>query len=250
MSPDKDYFIMEMIWQSLPKMPDEDHVTFDDGALEEIWLAGFVDDSQYTLEDWLKSFEPHKAPDGTFVLKKEDFFEKDKFRYLGGVKIPFEPLKINEGKYTDEGLQELIDMSIHPSCALSQSELKKFFDEFKERHRLSDDLIKVDMTAKREIAELIYQNPSPTRRRELLFDMMFAHNIDEIRRGNLPVVEATPEQAAEIQISTFTAAPSQAERAALELKSVEKSKKPKATGGGDEGVTLKKVRRSRKGSRG
>lgn len=242
--------VMEVIWQNLPKLPDEDHVTFDEGALEEIWLAGFVDDQKYSLQEWIKAFEPHKTPEGTFVLRKEDFFEKDKYRFQGEIKIPFEPLRINEGKYTDEGLQELIDLSIYPSCSYSRQELQKFFDEFKERYRGKDGLIRIDMMAKRDIAKLIYENPSPTRRRELLFDMLFAEQIQEIREGISPVLHATPEQAAEVQVSTFTTTLTPAEKALKGLKAVEKIKNSGATGGGDEGVRIKKVRRSRKGIRG
>lgn len=242
--------IMEIIWDNMPKSPDPEHVTFTEEDIEEIWLNGFVNDETYSLKDWAKAFEPHKTPEGDYLLKKEDFLEKDKYRFTGEIKIPFEPLLINEGKYTDEGLNELIDMSIAPSCSKSPKEIQEFFEAFKEAYREKDDLIRMDMQGKREITHLIYENPSPARRRELIFDAIFAQQMAKIAAGKWQTVTATPEQVSQIQVSTFTTIPSQAQKASKELESIEKAKKPKATGSMDEGVEIKKVRRSRKGQRG
>jgi len=248
----EDEMVMETIWNNLPKFPDNDHVTFDEAAVKEMWETGFVDETRYSLEEWMKAFEPHKTPEGNYILTKNDLFEKAIYRYKGEIKLPFEPLLINEGKYTDEGLEELINLSIAPSCSYSRERLREFFEDFKKRHRGGDGLIKMDMAAKREIADLIYQNPSPTRRREVLFDMIFGEQIEEIIKGTSPILTATPDQAAQVQISAFTQVPSEVEKASVGLKSIEKVKErgtaPAATNSPD--TSLKKVRRSRKGIRG
>lgn len=239
--------LMELIWIGLPKTPDPDHVVFSEDDLKDIWLHGFVDTERFPMDDWLCAFEPNKTPDGTYLLKKEEFLEKDKFRFTGEIFFPFEPILINEGKYTDEGLQELVDKSIAPNCAKSKKEVQDFFENFRERYREKDKLIRMDLDGKREIAELINQFPSPTRRRELIFDAMFAQQVmATAAAAEAPPVSATPEQAAQVQMSTFTMVPTQSEAASKKLRRIEKTKKTAATGG-DEGVALKKVRRSRKG---
>lgn len=244
--------LMEMIWDAMPRYPDENHITLGAGDIEELYNNGFVDTELYKREDWVKAFEPHKtAEEDTYVVTKEEFLEKEKFRYKGEIMVPFEPLLINEGKYTDEGLQELIDLSIAPSCSLPKRDVQKFFDEFKAKYREKDNLIRMDMEGKRRVAYLIYENPSPMRRRELLFDAMFAMHMQEIVRGKSQILKATPEQAAQVQVSTFTTLPSsRSEAAAKELERIEKVRGAKATGSGDEGVQVKKVRKSRKGFRG
>lgn len=247
-----DEVVMEEIWNNLIKSPDENHATFSEVDITDLWESGFVDTEKYSLEDWVKIFEPHKNADGDYVLTKEELFEKEKYRYTGEIMIPFEPLLINEGKYTDEGLQELIDMSIYPSCSLGKKELQEFFETFKETYRGDDDLITMNMEGKRQISELINESPSPTRRRELMFDALFRQHIEEIAKGNVDAFKATPEQAAQVQISTFSTLPSsRSEAASKELKGIEKRKDaPQATGGGDEGVSLKNVKKSRKGFKG
>jgi len=242
--------IMEMIWNGIPKIPDDTHITLTQDDIEDIWENGFVDTEQFPCDTWVKAFEPHISPEGHFVLTLEEFLEKDSYRYTGEIFRPFEPLFINEGKYTDTGLQELVDMSIEPSCSYSRQKLDNFFKKWKKKYRdASDNLIVMDIDAKREIAKLVYENPSPMRRRELIFEALFTGYMADIADGNI-VISATAGQAAQVQISTFTTQVTTGESALKKLKSIEKTKAPKATGTGDEGVKVKKVRRSRKGRRG
>lgn len=244
--------IMEMIWETLPKTKDGRHVRFTDDDVALIWWNGFVDTIQYPEESWKGAFQPHKQTDGTYLLTKEEFIEKERFRYTGEIRIPFEPMLINEGQYTEEGLEELIDLSIAPSCYKTRAELKKFFDEFKERFR-EGNLIRMNKDGKREIQELVNTYPSPLRRLEIIYDIMFMQQIAAAEAGLLEVV-ATPEQAAKAQMSTFADLPgSESEKAAVKLKDLQKIRKktePKATGSGDEGVQVKKIRKSRKGFKG
>jgi len=241
---------MENVWNELPKTPDDDHVTLSQEEVEFVWQNGFVDTDKYSLDKWMNAFEPHKVGD-KYICSKAEFIEKDKFRFTGEIMIPFDPLLINEGKYTDEGLQELIDMSIVPSCSKSLKEIEDFFTGFKDQFREKDNLIRMDMEGKRLINDLVLNNPSPTRRREVIFDHMFEKYLDQVESGGIESIKATPEQASKVQMSTFTSSPtSQVEEAAKKLKSVEKKKEKKVTDTEDKGVEIKKVRKRRKGFRG
>jgi hypothetical protein len=209
-----------------------------------------VDTDKFPLDEWVRAFQPHRRPDGTYLLSKADFFEKESFRYTGAIMVPFEPMVINEGKYTDEGLQELIALSIAPSCSKPEEEIVRFFDGFKKKFREKDGLIRMNAEGKREIAALINGSPSPMRRRELLYDDMLIRQLAaielELRHGK----RSTPEETAKVEMSAFSMLPmSRTEKAAKGLKSLEKRKEsaPAAKGGG---VEIKKIRKSRMGFRG
>lgn len=243
--------LMETVWANLPKSPDDNHVTFTEDDIKELWWVGFVDTKKYSTEEWLAAFEPHKIAENKYVFTKTDLLEKDKYRYRGPIRIPFEPFRINEGKYTDEGLQELIDLSIAPNCSKSAKEMGEFFEDFKNRHREGDELIRMDIQGKREISELVNRFPSPLRRLEILFYSIFTQEIAKIEASGGKVTAATPEQASTVQMSTFSTLPSsQSEKAAKELKSIEKSRLQKSAGTEDEGLEIGKMKKSRKGIRG
>ena len=243
--------IMELIWDNLPKMKDGVRVKFTEGDLELIWWNGFVDTVRFSLKAWTDAFEPHKQPNKTYILTKADFLEKDHLRYDGEIRIPFDPILINEGMYTEEGLQELIDQSIAPSCVKTKKELQEFFEAFKNKYS-DGKLIRIEMSGKREIAKLLFDHPSPLRRLELMFDAMFSQEVINAVAQNMDF-SASPDQAARVQVSAFSTLPSnRSEKLAKELKSIERARKERAstTSSGDEGIEIKKVKKSRKGFKG
>lgn len=247
------YAVMEYLWATLDKTPDGKAVRYLPIDIEMLWKMGFVDTQKYSMEQWKLVFEPYKQADGSFGLEKDAFLALDKYRYKGEIHIPFDAMRINEGLYTDEGLSELIDASIAPSCALPPEKLKEFFDTLKETFRTPERYIKIDYEAKRQIRDLIEKNPSPLRNLEIMFDQMIAQGKGKEMGEKIEGAQTEMATArAAIEASTFTAAPtSRTEAAAKSLKGIEKAKKKAvAQGPAEEGVRLKKIRRSRKGMRG
>ncbi len=246
--------VMAYLWGTIDKTEDGEHVRYTVADVEQLWHMGFVDTARITMSEWKRLFEPHRQPDGSFLLGHDDFLALDAYRYKGEIRIPFDPMKINEGKYTDEGLDELIEASVVPSCSLAREQLQEFFTEFKGEFRDgSDGLIVIRAPAKQRIRALLDAHPSPLRNLELLLDRMLgAHEEEFEEQLDRSEVDAATAEAAR-QVSRFSAKPtSSVEAKADKLKQVTKArkKKPQQQDDGKSKKELKKIKRSRKGMRG
>lgn len=245
--------IMEFLWDTLEKTPDGKSIRYNIYDVEMLWRMGFVDTERVGMEEWQQVFEPYRQEDGTFLLSQDAFFALDKYRYKGEIHIPFDAMRINEGLYTDVGLNELVEASIEPSCSLPKEDLKKFFEDLKNEFRTPDGLIKMGPDAKMKIRDMINRNPSPLRNLEIMFDQMLSKGEDKEMIEKVEGHEADIATArAALEASSFSASPtSRTEAAAGGLKKLSKAKKAKAeVDTGKPSVELKKVRRSRKGMRG
>lgn len=245
--------VMEYLWDTLEKTPDGQYIRYTALDIEQLWWMGFVDTVRVGIAEWKAAFEPQRQPDGTFLLGKDDFFALDRFRYKGEIRVPFDPMLINEGKYTDDGLEQLIDASVVPSCRLSRADLKKFLDELKKDFRQADGLILIKEPAKKRIKALIDANPSPLRNLELLMDQMIATRGDEAQSIIEQAGASAVAMEAARQVSRFSDKPTtRIEQKAMGLRAVEKARRKEAESE-VEGVAkteLRKIRRSRKGMRG
>jgi len=249
----KDFDVMEHLWGSLEKTPDGKHIRYLDGDIEQLWTMGFVDTARVDLVKWKALFEPMKQADGTYLLNHSEFIALDDYRYKGEIRIPFDAMLINEGKYTDEGLDELVDASIAPSCFLAGDKLREFMDGLKADFREPDGLILIKKPAKQRIKEMLDKHPSPLRNLELLLNHMLEVKGEELHgafeRGEIDAVTA---QAA-MQASSFSSTPAtRTEAKAQGLKALQKARKKDkpAEVEGKEKTELRKIRRSRKGMRG
>lgn len=249
--------VMEFLWDQLPKN-DAGNLRYTQDDIDGLWHMGFVDTVRYPLSVWRSQFEPYRQPDDTFELDKASFLALDSFRYTDEIRVPFDADLINEGKYTDEGVRELFELSIAPSSSLSLEDLEQFLVDFIERFRDADGLIKIGKPAKEEIKEFIATNPSPLHNLELILDKMLEEGADEEIEAQLDerdTARATTEVAR--QVSKFSSTPvSKTEEQAKKLSSLEKTKKKPAAKPAKEAkdekptTELKKIRRSRKGMRG
>ena len=186
-------------------------------------------------------------------MNKDQFLSLDSYRYKGEIFIPFDPMDINEGKYTDEGLDELINASIRPSCGLSSNDLKNFFDELKKDFRQTDGLILIKKDAKRRINALLTEHPSPLRNMEVMVDQMVNMRGDEIEREvDQMDVEKSTSDAVRQTSSFMQGSTTTVEAKAKEFEKIQKTKKRKDTIINDDKpkTELKRIRRSRKGFRG
>lgn len=245
--------LMENLWESLDKTPDGEHIRYTPQDVEQLWWLGFVDTEKYDMSLWKRVFEPYRNPDGSFVLSKDQFLALDQYRYIGEVHVPFDSMQINEGKYTDEGLEELVEASIRPSCSLPREKVYEYFEKLKQEFRQPDGLILIRKPAKHRIKALLDNYPSPIRNMEILIDEMiqskgeqFDQMIDRAEAGAASVEAAK-------QASRFSTKPrSRVESKAKQLEKLQKVKKriETAADDGSPKVELKRIRRSRKGFRG
>lgn len=246
--------VMEAIWQASSKAEDG-NLYYPDTFIDFLWENGFVDTAKYSKAVWKAAFDPFKQPDGIYRLTHSEFLTLEKYRYTGEIHIPFDAARINEGKYTDEGFQKLVDASIAPSSSLAPDLLRKFIEELKKEFRQDDDLLLIQAAAKTKIKKMLEENPSPLRKLELLFDDMLrsksaAKEVEALRQQTTAPA-ATPEQLAALQQSTFmTGAASLPEAQSKKLREMSKTLPAKELGGPAEGEPLKKIKRSKKGVRG
>lgn len=248
-----EYDVMEHLWGTIDKTPDGKLVRYDEVDVEFLWWMGFVDTERYGMEEWKAVFEPFRQADRTFLLNKDNFFALDKYRYKGEIRIPFDAMKINEGKYTAEGLDDLIKASIAPSCSISPEKLAEFFATLKKDFRQPDGLILIKADAKKRIKTLLHKNPSPLRNLEMLLDDMISSRGEEME-GEIDRAEldAAAMHAAR-QASSFSETPTtKSEAKAAGLKELTKARKAAAAQEVEDKPKekLRRVRRSRKGMRG
>lgn len=244
--------VMEAIWEMSPKEADG-RVRYDQELVDFLWDYGFVDTKKFPKETWREFFGAFRQPDGTYQLNHKEFLNLEPYRYTGEIRIPLDPFRINEGKYTDEGFDKLVELSIAPSCSLLVNELQKFVTELKNEFRQSDQLILIKMPAKRQIKKLIEDHPSPLRRLEILFDKLLEQQAvkqQAIAAGQKISRVATPEEQQRLQASLFTTQSSFAETQAQRLKEVTKARSKTETLPEASGEELKKIKRSKKGIRG
>ncbi|HPQ80462.1 MAG TPA: hypothetical protein PLZ86_01925 [bacterium] len=245
--------VMQYLWDTLDKTADGAHIRYTIIDVEQLWWMGFVDTQRVSLEEWTRIFDPYLQKDGSYLLNRDQFLSLEDYRYKGEIRIPFDARLINEGKYTDDGLEDLIEASIAPSCGLPPENLNSFFAELKEEFRQSDGLILIEMPAKLRIKALIDEHPSPLRNLEVMLDGMLASKGPDMMAevGEAKAGAATAQAA--IQASRFSAKPTtRAEEKAKGLEALQKSRRPKASGevDGVDKVEVRKIRRSRKGVRG
>jgi hypothetical protein len=246
---------MEYIWNNLQKVEDGLYASYTREDLDFLWHVGFVDTKKFSIEEWIESFTDSLRPDGKYYVTKEQFLAKEKFRYNGIIHSPFDAMKINEGKYTDEGLEELIERSLKPSIDYPPEELNKFFNDFKKKYRdPADSLIRMDHAAKKEIWDLVDQNPSALRCLEFIYDeVLFAAAWGDQPGSQGPSQTTSQKEVAKVEASVFMSTPSnKTEELGKKFKKLEatKEKLQEETEDSKPTVDLKSVMRRRKGFRG
>ncbi len=247
--------IMEFIWETVERPDNGDRMVYAKQDVEALWELGFVDTERFPKQDWFEALEPFLEQDGNFRFNKAEFLSLDSYRYQGDIKVPFNALEINEGKYSDEGIQVLVVLSVAPSISLSKAELGKKVDVLKQKYRQKDGLILIKMPAKQEIRSWIDDNPSPLHRLELLFaDFLkqrgFLKEAKKEVQAHARV--ATPQEQARVQASAFSNLPSTVvEAKASEFKKMAKANAPTGSSEEDDSKPkLKKIKRNPKGMRG
>lgn len=249
----EDFNGMELMWEQFQNRKQGSHIRLSAAEVDEMWNCGIIDTARFSIAQWRAAFDQHRQPDGSYLVTKEEFLDKEKYRYKGEIMVPFDAMLINEGKYTDEGLKELVDESIAPSCSLSISELNKFIEGLKNEFRDREtNLIKIESPAKIKIKNLILAHPSPLRRLELIFDYMLSNLEKDSTFLQTNAGDITARQLIKIQMSSFSmSALNIGEEKFKALSKIEKrAQKKEELVETKPSTELKKIKRSRKGFRG
>lgn len=242
-----DFDLTQYLWDVIAKT-DPDVAVFTEHDMFDLWEVGFVDTERVPLKQWAQIVKPFLQTDGTYHFRHEEFLTLDQYRYKGELYAPFEAEKINEGFYTDEGLDELFHTSIQPCVRIKPQEFLHFIKEYKDKFRdTQSKLIHMNEKAKRYIDHLLSLYPSPLRNLELLFEEMIQTQVYGVSDN------AVGHELAK-QVSTFRDRPAnKVEAEALGLKDLLQTKTKNTSVPAvekDKTVSLKNVRRSPRGTRG
>lgn len=208
MSSEKSYKTLQSIWDKLSK-PAKDGkkwLTFRDrNDLVYLYSTGFVDEKQYTLQDWIKAFDDSRQADGSYLIAEGSWMDKVKFHYAGPIGVPFDPLDLRDGDWTEADMEKVIVEKILPSIYFTEAEFRKIFDEVKPTFFLNG-VYKLNSAVKKDLKELIDLIPSPAHVRAL--------GVAEARGRASPGSKSAG-------VSTgFSSGPSQSEAAAQRLANI------------------------------
>ncbi len=242
--------LLEDLWTQVKKTPDGKGVMFTDQDVEFLWHCGFVDTQQVPFSQWAAFFAPFFNKEaGVYALGRANFMLIEDFRYKGPIKEPFDFRRINEGFYTDQGLDELFDLGIKPSVEVGRKELDAFITEIKRTFRDKNKLIHMDEACKERIGTFMSAHPSPLRRLELIMEARAAGielNPDMFKYEVSGVSAVTAMQASAFSMRPSTMAVSRKEA----LGKVTQAKAKPAEKAAPDSTPLHKIRRSPRGTRG
>ncbi len=182
---EKNRKLMENIWQQIPKetnLPEGfkgeyiHYITTDPKFLYE---SGFVDEKKYTLEEWEAAFIPFKQEDGSYLISKEQFITLGKYKYVGHIKKPLDPMNIREGWYDIIGWREFFIRSVLPSTTLTIETFVRAEKILRENGLVINERVKVDKAVKFRIKEILDTNPSIARRRELSIEKVHIARLEK-----------------------------------------------------------------------
>lgn len=241
---------IEGMWASANK-DEKNRAVYTQEELENMWIGGFIDTERIKLDDWIDALDPYKLGDSKFHFDYDQFVSLDQYRYKGEIRIPFDPMNVENGKYTEESIDQLFDLTIKTSCSLPYADLKNYAEEFKKIYRIPNgDLINVNEDARLQLVTLLEDYPSPLRNLEILLDNLFSMAERFLAEQGVDVSRVA-QIASE---SMFSKNPlTTVEKKAMDLKNLTKAK-PKEekidSEKQNEGVSLKDIKRSKRGVRG
>lgn len=187
--------LMAKIWNEIPKDPTSNNemVRYTNDDLHYLYETGFVDSKAYKYEEWEKAFESTKQINGTYLFNKEKFISLGRYKYVGPIKTPLDPLKIREGWYDLEVWRNFIVSAIFPSTSvLTMEKLVEGEKKAKAEGKIVNGRIKVDKEYKLMIKMVIDNFPSPRRRRELGVQAAYEKMVQEAAsRSVKPISQKT-----------------------------------------------------------
>ncbi len=163
-----------------------------------LYCTGFVDESKYSLLDWVDSFKESLQPDGSYLLTEEQWMNKVRFHYAGAIGRPFDCLSLREGDWTTEAMEDLIRHHIVPSVFFSEKEFRAIFDEVKPNY-FAKGVYRINKSFKEDLKKLVEMYPSPAQIRALGVAEMRAH--PSRTKGGSFSLGPTPSQVAAQRLS-------------------------------------------------
>lgn len=226
---------MEELWDKVaqPEKDGQKYISYkNDQDLLFLYANGFVDFRKFSLDDWIRSFQPSKQKDGSYRVTHEQWLEKEKFRFAGAVGEPFDPERLKEREYSEAEFTAVLKHFICPSTWIAETNIPQILDFYRSKNKLVNGKILMDRILKKELEEVLEKVPSPLRILQL--------DVARVRgRGKLKI-EAAPK-------SGYVAGQNAQKLAAERLRQLAQTpEKPAEPIPGIETVPLKELRKKKR----
>lgn len=207
MSLEKSLRALQSIWDGVAaKAPDGNKCIFFNSRtdIEYLYATGFVDEKQFSLQEWIDSFSDSLQPDGRYLVNEIQWMDKARYRYSGPVGAPFDPMTLREGEWTEEEIKSLAKEKLFPSVYFSVENFEKIMEDVKKGPYYVNGKFIVNQAVKADWAWILNEYPSPRRIREM--------RLMEARTAAHPTGQKGP--------SRFTSEPPPSQKAAERLRAI------------------------------
>lgn len=165
MPEEKSRQILQRMWEKVAK-PGADGKKYivikDRKDLEYHFWSGFVDDDQFTLQQWVDAFQDSLLPNGAYLVTEEQWMDKVPYHYSGPIDRPYDPMTIREGEWGDEELEQFAWEKLKPCLYFSKDDFGKWFQAAKKTFYVNGKYV-VTTVVKKELAEFLNLYASPRR---------------------------------------------------------------------------------------
>lgn len=166
MSLEKSQKILKAMWEKVAK-PGADGKKYiiikNRTDLEYHYWSGFVDDDQFTVQDWIAAFQDSLLPNGMYLVNEPQWMDKASYHYSGPINAPYDPMTIREGEWTEEDLEKLVWENIKPCVYFSKEDFGKVIAEAKKSMPRSNGNYVISNALKKDWLEFMNTYASPKR---------------------------------------------------------------------------------------
>lgn len=170
MSSEKSYQALRSIWDKVAaQAPDgKKYLIFKSRTdLDYLYCTGFVDEAKYKPSDWVEAFSDSLMPNGAYMVSEAQWLDKVKYHFWGKVGLPWNPMELREGEWSDAEFGTMIKDKILPQIFFTPEEFEKVLGEAKKNGLMVGGKYMVTKLVKENLVDLLNNYPSPRRAREI-----------------------------------------------------------------------------------
>lgn len=165
MPEEKSRQILQKMWDKVAK-PAADGKKYiiikDRKDLEYHFWSGFVDDDQYTLQQWVDAFKDSLLPNGAYLVNETQWMEKAVYHYSGPIDRPYDPMTLREGEWDEKELDQFAWEKLRPCLYFSKEDFGRWLLEAKKSFYVNGKYV-VTALVKKELLEFVNAYASPRR---------------------------------------------------------------------------------------
>lgn len=170
MSSDKSYQALRSIWDKVAaQAPDgKKYIIFKSRTdLDYLYCTGFVDETKYSPTDWVNAFSDSLMPNNAYLVTEEQWLDKVKYHFWGKVGVPWNPMELREGEWTETEFRAMVKDKILPQIFHTPEEFEIILSDAKKSGLMIGGKYMITKLVKENLLDLLNNYPSPRRAREM-----------------------------------------------------------------------------------